>query len=73
MDVDDFLQDLLQALLAHMEVHLGKQLVLSLAPVNKLQILREDLIEYETSQRGLHDARELLALRRCLCHAHLDP
>ena len=52
MGIDDLLQDLLQLLLAYVEVYLQLQEVLGIASVYESQILRQDLIEDETSQSG---------------------
>ena len=54
MGIDDLLQDLLQLLLAYVEVYFQLQEVLGIASVYESQILRQDLIEDETSQSGLY-------------------
>ena len=72
MNVDNLLQNLLQALLAHMEIHLRKQFVLLLASVNKFQILWKNFVEDKTSQRGLYRPSEHLTVRHRLRDTHLD-
>ena len=72
MGVDHLLKDLLQLLLADVEVDLKLQLVALHLAVYKAQILRDDLVEQEASQCGLHDSCLHGSVRHGLCHAHLD-
>ena len=65
MGIDDLLQDLLQLLLAYVEVYFQLQEVLGIASVYESQILRQDLIEDETSQSGLY--------RTCLLYTSPSP
>ena len=71
--VDDLLQNLLQTLFVHMEVHLRLQEVLRHAPVHEAQILGQDFVEDETPQRTLHISGDSLALRVLLGHPDDDP
>ena len=48
--VDDLLQNLFQALLAHMEIHLQLQEVLRLLSFHKAQILGQNFVENKSSQ-----------------------
>ena len=73
MGVDNLLQDLLQSLLVHMEVHLGQKEILRQVSVYKAQVLGQDLIEDKPSQRGLHISRHHFSLGVLLGSAHLDP
>ena len=72
MGIDDLLQDLLQLLLAYVEVYLQLQEVLGIASVYESQILRQDLIEDETSQSGLYRTGNGLALCIYLVHTYMD-
>ncbi len=72
MSIDDFLQNLFQLFLSHMEIHFQLQIVLRIVPLHKTQILGQNLIEQKPSQRGLHIAAYRLALRRPLGHPHFD-
>ena len=55
MIIDTFLKDLFQLFLSYMEINFQFKEILILASVYESQILTDDLIENETSQRGLND------------------
>ena len=54
MGIDNLFQDLFQLFLSYVEIHFQHQLISLLGSVHKSQILRQDLIEQEPAQRGLH-------------------
>ena len=70
MSIDDLLQDLLQLLLSYMEVYFQLQEVLGITSVYKSQILRQNLIEDETSQCRLYRSGDRLTC--CIYLAHAD-
>ncbi len=70
--IDNFFKDRFELLFADQLIHFQFQQVFRFAPVYKAQILRNDLIEQETSQCGFHDTGNLLPFRVFLCHSHLD-
>ena len=70
--IDDLFQNLLQALFVHMEIHFQLQEVLRQTSVHKTQILGQDFVKNETSQRRLHIAGHHLALRISLGHPNDD-
>ena len=73
MGIDDLFQDLLELLLAYMEINLQKQLVSFCFPVHKAQVLGNDLIKQQTSQCRVDHALLLGAILHSLLHTHLDP
>ena len=52
--IDNFFQDLFQLFLSYMEIYFQLHFVFRNASVYKAQILRQDLVEQETSQCGLY-------------------
>ena len=72
VDIDDFLKNLLQLFLTHMEIHFQLQKVLRIASVHISQILRQDLIKEESAEGGLHIAGYFLTVSRLLRHSDRD-
>ena len=73
MRIDDFFQNLFQLFLGHQEVHLRKQFIARHGPVYISQILGQDLIEQEPSQRGADVSRNGLSVCIGSLAAHGNP
>ena len=72
MDIDNLFQNLLQPLLAYVEINLQLQGIFRNASVHKAQILRKDFIENKTAQRRFYDIRHFSAVRHLLCNFNFN-
>ena len=72
MSIDNLLQNLLQLLLAYVEIYFQLHEVLRIASVYESQILRQDLIENKSSQSGLYRTGDGLSGCIYLVHTHMD-
>ena len=70
--IDNLLQNLLQTLLAYVEINLQYQLIARNSTIYKAQILRQNLVEEETAQRGLYDTGHLSSVSQGSGYADLD-
>ena len=70
--IDNFFQDLFQLFLSYMEIYFQLHFVFRNASVYKAQILRQDLVEQETSQCRLYRTGLCCTVRHGLCHTHFD-
>ena len=69
VSINNFFKDLFQLFLTNQEVNLKKKFISRNASVNKSKILRQDLIEQETSQCRLYIACESTSIRHYLAAA----
>ena len=76
MGINNLLQNLLQLLLANVEVYLQLQEILGIASIHKSQILRKNFIENKTSQCRLYIAGNylstLISLRNTHCNSGMQ-
>src|SRR5699024_2723709 len=70
--VDDLLEDLFQLFLSYMEINFKKEFISFYFSVNKSEILRNDLVEQESSERRIDRSCLHCSVRHCLGHTHLD-
>ena len=72
MGINNFLQNLLQLFLSYMEVNLKGKLIAFYFSVHKSQILRDDLVKEQTSQRCVNNTCLHSSVRHCLGYADLN-
>ena len=69
MNINNFFKNLFQTLFTYVEIHFQFQQIFRLTAIYKSQILRQNLIENETSQSGFHIPAYYLAIRRRALYA----
>ena len=72
VSIDDFFKDLFQLFFTYQEINFRKKFIARNTSVYISKILRNDLVEQETSKCRFYSSCQFASIRHCFCAAHMD-